>query len=280
MRSIKGKLILVLALVVFIIGFLYYENNGLMISHYKINSNKSLKGFKGFKIIHLSDLHSKKFGNNNKNMIKILKKETPDIIVITGDLIDRRKYDEDKSLKLIKRFKKIAPIYFVTGNHEGWSGKFNSLERKLENEGVIILRNDTKVITRGSDQIVIMGIDDPAFKSRTEHNNYSIVKKEISNMLTEENDQYIILLSHRPELFNLYNEFKIDLSLTGHAHGGQIAIPFIGALIAPNQGLFPKYYKGIHTYGESKMIVSRGLGNSIIPLRFFNRPEVVSITFD
>lgn len=280
MGDLRLKIILTLLLIITSVIFLYMENNKLTISHYKIKNNKISKAFRGFKIIHLSDFHSKEFGKKNTRMIKILEKESPDIIVITGDLIDRRRYNEDKSLEIIKGIKEIAPIYFVTGNHEGFSGKFRSLETKLKHAGVTILRNEKHIITRENEQIIVLGLDDPSFRPVKTSKNHEIIEAEISSMIGRNNEAFTILLCHRPEHFDVYSKFKVDLSLTGHAHGGQIGIPFIGALIVPNQGFPPKYYKGMYKIGGSKMIVSRGLGNSVFPQRLFNRPEIISISLE
>lgn len=211
-------------------------------------------------------------------MITILKEENPDIIVITGDLVDRRRYDEDKSVKLIKGITEVAPVYFVTGNHEGWSRKFDSLERKLKKEEVTILRNEKIIITKENEQLIIIGLDDPAFIPIKASENNIVVESELSRLINRYDEKFTILLSHRPEHFEIYSKYKIDLSLTGHAHGGQIGFPFIGALIVPNQKFPSKYYKGMYNIGSSKMIVSRGLGNSIFPQRLFNRPEIISIS--
>jgi len=174
---------------------------------------------------------------------------------------------------------KIAPVYFVTGNHEWWAGTFDSLESKLNKLGVHVLRNTVRVIDNGRDRIHIIGIDDPEISTKS-FSDKELVEKTLKDSIQEikEDISFSVLLSHRPELFTLYSHFNFDLVLVGHAHGGQFRIPIIGGVVAPNQGFFPKYYSGKYELNNTKMIVNRGLGNSIIPVRLFNRPQIVVVT--
>lgn len=275
------KILIFLIILIILISFLYFENNSIQITKKELYSSKVPKGFEGFKIIQISDLHSKVFGRNNKDLIEKIKDEKPHIIVITGDLVDRRRYNEDKSLDFIDAIKDLCPIYYVTGNHEAWSGKFSSLERKLKERQVNVLRNDKLVVSKGGDYINILGVDDPAFNTKDyseAYKDFEITKNALKSMEYDKEREFNILLSHRPELFDIYEEAGIDLVFAGHAHGGQINIPFIGGVIAPNQGFFPKYYKGAYNENNTTMIVSRGLGNSVAPQRLFNRPEIILMT--
>lgn len=271
------KVLLVIAVIVLIFQ-LYSQNNSLVMTRHRVLNNKLPDSFNNFKIIHLSDLHSKTFGKDNNKIVNKIIKENPDIIVITGDLIDRRRYNEEKAMLLVEKIKDIAPIYYVTGNHEGWSGKFSSLEKKLNENGVIVLRNESIILRKGYEEISILGVDDPAFSTTGYGEDYKdnkIIEDEIEKI--KKADSFNILLSHRPELFNLYREKAIDLVFSGHAHGGQIIIPFIGGILSPNQGFFPKYYKGLYKESSTTMVVSRGLGNSVFPQRIFNNPEIVCV---
>ena len=275
------KILIFLIILIILISFLYFENNSIQITKKELYSSKVPKGFEGFKIIQISDLHSKVFGRNNKDLVEKIKDEKPHIIVITGDLVDRRRYNEDKSLDFIDRIKDICPIYYVTGNHEAWSGKFPSLERKLKERKVNVLRNHKLSVNKGGEHINILGVDDPAFNTKDyseAYKDFEITKNALKSMEYDKEREFNILLSHRPELFDIYEEAGIDLAFAGHAHGGQINIPFIGGVIAPNQGFFPKYYKGDYNKNNTTMIVSRGLGNSVAPQRLFNRPEIISMT--
>ena len=142
----------------------------------------------------------------------------------------------------------------------------------------MILENQKVQITREGESITIMGIDDPSFQEDYLFGDSESVARQAITDLQNESDGYTILLSHRPELFDLYVETEMDLVFSGHAHGGQFHLPFIGGLVAPNQGLFPKYDAGLFSEGSTTMIVSRGVGNSIIPIRFNNRPEIIVAT--
>ncbi len=257
---------------------MYASNNSIVITKTKFESKKIPLSFDGFKIVQLSDLHNKKFGSNQEVLIKKVLKTEPDLIVFTGDLIDSRKYDEKPSLILIEELVQIAPVYFVTGNHEWKSGKYEVLEGKLKESGVQVLRNEAVEITHKNDKINILGIDDPTIVNDSYDEKASTEAAINQSIYSLEKGGFNILLSHRPEMFSLYKQNKIDLVFSGHAHGGQVRLPFIGGLIAPNQGFFPKFTSGTHTSENTTMIVNRGLGNSIIPLRIFNRPEIVVVT--
>jgi len=272
------KKIIISTIIIAILLFLYLQNNMITTTNITVQYSNLPKTFNGYKIVHLSDLHNKTFGKGQKNLIRKIKKTKPDLIVFTGDLIDSRRYNEEPSIKLMKEITKIAPVYYVPGNHEGRSGKFNELEKGLLESGVNVLRNTNKIIKKGEESIYIIGIDDPvlhhfdSYRDETLNNIIEVATDNIPNK-----DGFKILLSHRPEAFSLYSRYGMDLVFSGHAHGGQIRLPFIGALIAPHQGLFPKYTSGKYTQGSSAMIVSGGLGNSLFPQRLFNRPEIILV---
>ncbi|MDG4657758.1 metallophosphoesterase [Ectobacillus antri] len=252
-----------------VVVFCYIQNNLLTITKLNVRSEKLPSAFDGYTIVHLSDLHSKDFG---KALPEKIEKEKPDIIVFTGDLVDARRYEEEVSLTLMKRLVAIAPTYFVTGNHEWSSGQFAALEVKLRDAGVQVLRNEAMQLTRAAASIRLLGIDDP-LGSYDEGNT---VASAITSAAPE--NAFTLLLSHRPEWFSVYVNLGVDVVFSGHAHGGQVRIPFVGGLIAPNQGWLPAYTAGAHQNGATTMIVSRGLGNSVIPQRVFNRPEIVVVT--
>lgn len=243
-----------------------------------IRSEKIPQGFDDYKIVQLSDLHSKSFGTKQSRLVKRVNKVKPDLIVFTGDLVDSKRYDEKTSLLLMKKLVQIAPVYYVTGNHEWWSGKFPSLETRLKDAGVQVMRNTAMEVINGEDNIQIVGIDDPA-KVKGAYAERDVVEGAIIDSIKAMGEgHFTILLSHRPELFSVYRQYEFDVVFSGHAHGGQFRIPFIGGLVAPNQGFFPKYSAGTYTLDQTTMIVNRGLGNSMIPLRIFNRPEIVVAT--
>lgn len=279
MKKIKHKILL--SATVFIIGiicFSVWQNNSIVITRSDYFNAKIPSEFDDFTIAHISDLHNKKFGENQIKILNKVKNVSPDIIVITGDLIDRRKYDLDKAMTFIKGAIDIAPVYYVSGNHEAWSGKFSSIKESLIDAGVNIV-DDTEVeISKGSSSINILGVSDPGFLTSDylEGTDVTEMTKKLNQWSTDKN--FKILLSHRPELFDLYCDNRMDLIFTGHAHGGQFRIPFVGGLFAPDQGLFPQFTSGSYNKNSSTMFVSRGLGNSIVPIRIFNRPEIVVVT--
>ncbi|HGH7177130.1 TPA: metallophosphoesterase [Bacillus wiedmannii] len=280
MNKKTKRIILLISILVSFSIFLYSQNNLISITEVNITSNKIPSSFKGFKILQISDLHNKKFGDNQETLIQKVKSINPDIIAITGDLIDSKSYDAEVSMELIRGLVKEYPIYFVTGNHEKWSGKYNDLEKELKKHHVTVLRNEHVSIQKGEQKINLLGIDDPEFVTgnRDEGN---VVKDEIIKAKIEiQPDTYNVLLSHRPEFLTEYADEQIDLVLSGHAHGGQVRLPFIGGVVAPNQGILPTYTAGLYEKQNTSMVVSRGLGNSIIPQRILNRPELVVVQFN
>ena len=170
----------------------------------------------------------------------------------------------------------IAPCYYVSGNHEARIPEYENLKTGLETAGVVVLENERIALERNGATILLIGVDDPSFQTDYLLGDSPVVMTDALNSLTQK-DAYTVLLSHRPELFDTYAASGLDIVFTGHAHGGQFRLPFLGGVIAPNQGLFPKYDSGLYTQGNTNMLVSRGIGNSIIPIRFNNRPEIIVV---
>jgi predicted MPP superfamily phosphohydrolase len=281
LRLWSKKAGIALSLAILILGFIifcFYQNNSIVISEADYNNPRIPGDFDGFRIVHISDLHNKMFGDDQNELLDKVKGFSPDIIVVTGDLIDRRKYDLETAMAFISGAVKIAPVYYVSGNHEAWSGKFPVIKERLIDARASILDDTAVELSKGKSSLRLLGLSDPGFLTSeySEDTNIRKMKEQLKQWSTEGN--FAILLSHRPELFDLYCENNIDLVFAGHAHGGQIRIPFIGGLVAPNQGLFPKYTSGSYSKDSTTMFVSRGLGNSIFPVRIFNRPEIVAVT--
>lgn len=274
----KKKLILVVLSVILVVLVIWtvWCNVTVGVTHYTVVSSKLPVNFDHYKIAVISDLHNAEFGENNSSLISLIKNEKPDMIAITGDLIDSNKTDIEIAENLLKKLVEIAPCYYVTGNHEAWiGGQYQNLEEKLLDIGVVIFHDNTEQLVKNNEIIQLAGLDDPDFTDENSSVQESMLNTKLGNMnLTEE---YCVLLSHRPEAFNSYVSENIDLVLSGHAHGGQFRLPFVGGLIAPNQGFFPKYDAGEYFEENTTMIVSRGIGNSIIPIRFNNRPEIVIV---
>ncbi|MBM7869666.1 putative MPP superfamily phosphohydrolase [Clostridium pascui] len=266
-------------IIIGLVIFFIWQNNDIVISTYEYRNLKVPKGFYNYKIVQISDLHNK---NYHDKLSKKVKEINPDIIVITGDLIDRRNTRIDIAVEFVQQMVKIAPTYYVSGNHEQLSGEYDELKEKLEELNVINIDNSYAVLNQGGNSIGLMGIADPAIQQSEGTylwgDNREYIKNGLEELFKNIDTNFNILLSHRPEQFSIYKEINVNLVFSGHAHGGQIRVPFIGGLVAPNQGLFPKYTGGVYNDGETSMVVSRGLGNSIFPLRVFNRPELVVVT--
>jgi predicted MPP superfamily phosphohydrolase len=273
------NLIISLFILIGLIIFFTWQNNAVGITKYEYINSKIPKGFDSYKVIQISDLHNK---NYRGRLSKKIREVNPDVIVITGDLIDRRNTRIDIATEFVHQIAMIAPIYYVSGNHEQLSGKYDELKKALENLNVKIIENSYVTLNKNGDEIGLMGIADPAIMQSEGtylwSNSSEYVKNSISKLLEDIETDFNILLSHRPEQFNIYKDMNVDIVFSGHAHGGQIIIPFVGGLIAPNQGLFPKYTQGIYSDESTSMVVSRGLGNSVFPLRVFNPPELVVVT--
>ena len=269
---------IIVAIILVLVVWIRWGNTALEINEYKIVSNSVPQNFHGFRIAQVSDLHNAEFGEGNSKLIQLLSQTEPDIIVLTGDLIDSRQTDIRIALTFAREAMKIAPVYYVSGNHEARVSEYEDLKMGLAEAGVIILENQKVEITQEGESITLMGIDDPSFQEDYLFGDSESVARQAIENLQNESDGYTVLLSHRPELFDLYVETEMDLVFSGHAHGGQFRLPFVGGLVAPNQGFFPKYDAGQFNEENTTMIVSRGVGNSIIPIRVNNRPEIVVAT--
>ena len=280
MKKFNKKTVLVVSvLIILAIGiWILWSNTALEVNEYEIVSERIPQGFDGFRIAQVSDLHNKDFGEGYGQLLTLLSEINPDIIVVTGDLIDSRQTDLDVALEFAWQAGKIARVYYVSGNHEARVPEYEDLKTGLVKAGVVILENQKVEITREGESITLMGIDDPSFREDYLFGDSESVARQAIENLQNESDGYTVLLSHRPELFDLYVETGMDLVFSGHAHGGQFRLPFVGGLVAPNQGFFPKYDAGQFNEENTTMIVSRGVGNSIIPIRFNNRPEIVLVT--
>ena len=260
-----------LFLVVGLISWIAWGNTALQRSDVRIEKANLPAEFDGYTIAHISDLHNAEMGKDNEALLSMIETAAPDIIAVTGDLVDSRRTDLEVSIRFMERAVKIAPCYYVTGNHEASLTKeYPTLEKELSKVGVRVLRNEEITIEKGGEFISIIGLDDPNFSnlSPTE-----FIEKQLKD---RDMSAFTVLLAHRPELFSTYANYDVDLVLCGHAHGGQFRI-FNQGIFAPGQGMFPKYTQGVFTDGKTSMVVSRGIGNSAFPFRINNRPEVVII---
>ncbi len=253
-------------------AWVLWANTALVRTDYTITSERLPREFDGFVIAQVADLHNAQYAADNDKLISMLQDVKPDIIVLTGDTIDARNPNVPLVLDFLQKAMQIAPCYFVTGNHECALNRmeYYDIEAQIRETGVEILRAETVTLERNGAQITLLGVDDENFDG-TLHSSAQL--RELAGT-----DGYTILLSHRPEYFWRYAEAQIDLTFSGHAHGGQFRLPLIGGLYAPGQGVLPEYDCGVYTYRNANMVVSRGIGQSSFPLRFNNRPELVIVT--
>lgn len=258
-------------------AYLRFENTSLTITAHEISSEKIPQNFDGYEIMQISDLHNVKSSKLTGDLISRIKENSPDIAVITGDTIDSRHTDTEAALDVVRRISEVCPVYYVAGNHEARIDEYETFAEDLADMGVHILSNGAEQIKIGDESINIVGIDDPDFAHEFGVED-SVIAASFLEGIEYDKGNYTVLLSHRPELIDAYSQAGVDLVFSGHAHGGQIRLPFVGGLIAPDQGLLPEYTSGAYEKGDTVMVVSRGIGNSIFPFRINNRPELVSVT--
>lgn len=279
----KKTLTIVIAFIVLCLTLgtlIVYDNFKLDITEYNLESDNLPESFNELKIIHLSDLHNTEFGKDNEKLLRIIKEQKPDAVFVTGDTIDGFYTNIQIPINLFKEILKICDIYFVVGNHESRVNTNIHTEfiDTLIEIGVIVLKDDSAYIEKDGERIQVIGLKDASDYKIDYSEDYTEKITETINILDDKNT-FSILLSHHPELFPEYKNTDIDLVFSGHAHGGQFRLPFFGGIIAPEQGLFPEYDAGVFSENNTTMVVSRGLGNSIIPVRINNSPEVIVLTF-
>lgn len=310
--------------------FYLFENNAITTTELTYCSPRVPEGFDGCRIVQISDLHNKTFGKGNKKLIRKIHSLEPDMILLTGDLIDKRRPNLQGALEFAIQAAEIAPAYFVTGNHEQWSGIWEKLIPGLEEGGIMVLDNQYATLFRGDDALFLIGLADIDFISYSGEMDGGVMPKERKARLNRGKPRYSpaqkdafeaqlhklcrqadlewpsvmpyrdvaektpfkILLSHKPEFAEIYARQQVDLTFCGHAHGGQVRLPGIGGLYAPGQGVLPRFTSGMYDLKKQKgkeelgetdgvnsaMVVSRGMGDSLIPMRVGNRPELVEVT--
>jgi len=270
---------LIVLLAVLIAGGLWFHWQcwGLQTTRTEVALKGLPAGFDGLRIVHISDLHGHEYGEGSGDLLDRVREERPDLIAVTGDLID-----QEGQLQMIPALAQglsaIAPTYYVTGNHE-WSlgtGTVKELKRVLTQCGVAVLSNQYEVLERDGDKIVLAGVDDPNgyADQTTPEELYARIQGSDPGLFT-------LLLAHRNDRFGQYANAGYDLVLSGHGHGGIVRLPFVGGLLGTDRRFFPKWTSGVYTVGDSTLFVSRGLGNNTAPIkgfRLFNRPELAVLT--
>lgn len=283
-KILKITAAFMIVIVLFITTEIIISYKCLTISHYKIKSDKIKNNTR---IILLSDLHNNEFGKENQRLVSKIKAQKPDLILLDGDILNEEGKDEKIATYLVKRLKKIAPVYYSLGNHElGYMKAGRSdLLNQLKAAGAQVLDKNYKDININQNKIRIGGLYEYAFAVDDKGNmSKEKMKPVVRKFLTqfEDTDHFKIMMSHRPDSFifgHATDTWKIDLVASGHAHGGQVRFPFKGGLYGADQGWFPKYVDGIHHFDKVKnLIITRGLGSDKEKLpRFHNIPEIVVI---
>ncbi len=265
----RGARVFRLALVLLALaGFWYFENKTIVTETFVLPSARLPAAFDGFRVVSLADLHGKSFGEGNEKLIAAVRDARPDLIAIDGDLADADT-DLDVIRALAPELVRLAPVCYVTGNHEWAMPEREALFSILEEAGVTLLRNDYRPLERAGQVLIVAGVDDPNGPR----------DQKTPERLTEEiraahGDPYILLLAHRNDQLDRWAALSLDAVLAGHAHGGAVRLPGVGGLIGPGGTFFPDYTAGLYREGRTALLVSRGLGWSAAPLRLFNRPEV------
>ena len=274
-RNNKKKLLKLLAVIaiVMIAATIWYEVP--VTEHITISGEGKIGSPVRFALV--TDLHSCYYGKDQSQLIRIIDKEKPDAILLSGDIFDDRLGQKNARI-FIEGVADRYPCFYVTGNHEFWSKKEDEMKEFLASKGVTVLEENARNISINGNDIDICGVDDPTYMTESEW------EERLDGADKESNSEnYRILLSHRPEKVEAYKKYDFDLILCGHAHGGQWRIPFTKrGVAAPNQGLLPAYVDGLYDLDNgSEMIVSRGLARERMPYpRFFNHPEVVIIEME
>ena len=248
---------------------------GLEVTRLELDFESLPEGFDGFRIVQLSDLHGSRFGEGNARLIEKVRAEEPELIALTGDFLDEGKTERElpELEALVRELAAIAPVYFVSGNHDWASGEAYTLFETLEAAGAVCLRNEYLRLERGGDSIVLAGVDDPNGPAEmAEPDEFAAALRK------EAPEDFVLLLAHRAYWAEKYPELDVDLILCGHTHGGIVRLPLVGGLAASNMGLFPEYDAGLFELPGYMLFISRGLGNSVSLPRFLNTPEIVSIT--
>lgn len=278
-RPLRQRLAAVaLALILLLLaagGWLLWDNRRLDVSTYEVVLGELPAAADGLRIAQLSDLHAARFGTFQDRVVAATAAAQPDLIALTGDLIDYRTTELDGVLAMAERLQSIAPTYFVLGNHEADSPLAQELSAGLEARGVMVLRDEAVDVQIAGGELTVAGIDDPRVRAAAGEGRQD--PAGVLAGLDLPRDGATVLLAHRPEQLGSYTGTGADLVLSGHAHGGQVRIPGVGGLYAPHQGLFPALSEGVHELEGTTMVISRGLGNSIAGVRVNNPRELVIV---
>ncbi len=274
MRRVWHRRIAAALLLPALAWFFWFENNTIVSETFTVRVESLPEEFAGFRIVLLTDLQGKAFGGDNARLCDAVRALEPDLIAVCGDLIDEPA-ELSVAEPLACALTEIAPTYFVTGNHEWASGAAHALMETLENAGVQVLANEYCVLTRGASRLVIAGVHDPNGPY-----DMKLPAELMEEIRAAEGDAPVVMLAHRNDSLSMWSELGAELVLSGHGHGGVIRLPFVGGLLGTDRTLFPDYTAGLYELGGTQMVVSRGLGNSGVPFRLFNRPDLPLIILE
>jgi predicted MPP superfamily phosphohydrolase len=249
----------------------------IAVRKFVVESEKIPAGFDGCSIVHISDLHGRWFGAEQEKLLEAVRRQKPELILMTGDWVDRDYQGEDERCcqVVVKGLFEIAPVYGIIGNHEARAEHRSYLIEELSRLGVRLLLDETIVLKRRCDSIHLVGFETPYHaplkEDLSELKRLEEEYREALNLRKAEGESmYRLVMAHRPELIDMYRRLGLDLVLSGHAHGGLMRLPFGYRLLAPGQSWFPKYTHGMYQKEETRMIVSCGLGGP----RIFIQPEI------
>lgn len=263
-----------IVVVLFLIWSIFIEPNRLIVTHYNLKQSN----LKGLKIVFVSDFHVKPYQKGNLvKVVKAINKENPDLILSTGDFVSGHHKILSMSIEEIaqelSKLKSKYGIYAVLGNHDWWQGG-ERIEQSLERRGIIVLGNENKIVDIGARKLYLAGVEDITTR------NIDLVKA-LKNTKSP-----TILLTHSPDVFPFISQkgnspiaSNVDLTLAGHTHGGQVVLPFVGPLVVPSD-YGKKYAQGLIEENGKRLLVTKGIGTSILPIRFNCLPEIIVINFN
>lgn len=267
MKKIR-RLLALLALFALAAGFVYWQNFTLQAEPVELFFESLPPQFDGLRVAELSDLHGRSFGKNNVRLLRTLQKARPDMICICGDLFDE-KTDLTMLEPLLTGLTDIAPVYYVTGNHEWQVKNLREILQKMRAWGVTVLENEERVLSRGGAEMVVAGVHDPCgpYDMKTPA---ALVRE----LRSAQGNDFILMLSHRNDELAMWSQLGVQLVLSGHCHGGVVRLPFVGGVFGTRRELFPEYDAGVYRQDGTTLFVSRGLGYTNVHFRLFNRPHV------
>jgi len=267
--------IIAIFLIVFIIR-LYIDNNVFEVSYIDFMDEEIPSSFSGSKILQISDLHNKTYGDENVVLLNAIEEISPDYIFLTGDMVSSRDTEFSNFYSLASEIGKLYDCYYIPGNHEldFSNDSLKEFYKTLEEYKITVLDNEMVELIKDGEKINLYGMwYNPKYYIKEDFK-LDIMEKIMNKA---EKDSFNILLTHNPDDFEVYADWGADLIFSGHVHGGMIRLPYVGGVISPNRTLFPKYDAGMYEHKDSNLIVSRGLSRGATGIRVFNQPELVVV---